>query len=179
MATDRSVATPQQETLARLGRAAADFAWIMGRVTPAHEVLSRGVDTWTVRQVLAHMVMYEERYCLASLRLMAAGQPADGIDITGSESDLQVPSADLLVLDAHALHARLQAAEAERDVLIEALTVEEFTTPVPSVWRLRTPQWVVEKSFGHVWEHGTTVFYITHFADVLRTRLEQARATSG
>jgi hypothetical protein len=179
MVADSPVGAPKQETLARLARAAADFAWIMGRVTPANEPLSMGADAWNILQVLAHMVMYEERYCLPSLRLMATGQAADRIDISGTESDLQVPSADLLVLDAHALHARLRAAESARDALVHAMTEAQFTTPLPSVWGHRTPQWIVEKSFGHIWEHGTSVFYITHFADVLRKRLEQARATSG
>ncbi len=173
MTTDAPIASPKQETLARLARAAEEFAWIMSRVAPETELLGRPGE-WNVRQVLAHMVMYEERYTLPTVRLMAAGQPANGIDVTGTESDLRVPSSDLVDLDARALHTRLREAEAERDTLVRAMSEEQFAMRLPCIWRVQSPQWVLEKAFGHIWEHGVTIFYITHFARYLRELRDRA-----
>ena len=165
--TDTSTQTsPRRATLDRLARAAEDLAWIVSRVPPELEQWSPGFREWNTRQILTHLVMYEQHYVVPTIRLMAAGRPADRLDVTGTEGDLQVPARDLVALDARTLHARLRAVEAERDRIAAAMSDEEFVIPRPSVWRRQSPQWVLEKSFGHTWEHGVTIFYITHFASL-------------
>jgi hypothetical protein len=99
-------ASPRMATLELIRRASDDLSWIVSRVQPAHELASMGPAEWNIRQVLAHMVMYEDRYTLPTLELMAGGLPAVGLDITGTESDLQHPSEELVSLSAPDLRAR-------------------------------------------------------------------------
>jgi hypothetical protein len=156
-------ASPRMATLDLLRRASDDRSWILSRVQPAHELAAMAPGEWNIRQVLAHMVMYEERYTLPTLALMASGLPAVGLDITGTESDLQHPSEELAFLTAHELHTRLLALEARQQELVQSMTDADFVAPRRSLWGPQSAQWVLEKSFGHHWEHGVTMFYITHF----------------
>lgn len=155
--------SPRASAIDLLQGASDDFSWIMSRVEPAHELAARGPGQWNVRQVLAHMVMYEEQYTLPTLDLLASGQPAVGLDITGTESDLQHPTEELASLTAPELHARLRTADARRRELIERMSDAAFAAPSRTLWGPMSARWVVEKAFGHYWEHGVTVFYITHF----------------
>ncbi len=164
MTVDATHHSPRLATLRRMEGAARDLEWIVSRVTPELERRSLGFGEWNVRQNLAHLLVYEAQAALPSIRLMAAGQRADTLPITADERDLQSQWEALTELDVHELHRRLRQVEEERDALAHGMTDEQFTTPLPSIWRRQSPQWVLEKSFGHTWEHGVTIFYIVHFA---------------
>jgi uncharacterized damage-inducible protein DinB len=160
---DMNTTSPKQETLARLQRLSDEMAWVMSRVKPDDELRRRGHGDWNIRQVLAHMVMYEDFYVLPTMERLAAGRDAVDLNITGTERDIQNPTPNLLGLSAHELHGRLRELEAKRAAVVGAMTDEAFATPRMTVWGPRAARWILEKSFGHGWEHGVTVFYITHF----------------
>jgi hypothetical protein len=155
--------SPKQETLARLQRLSDEMAWVMSRVKPDDELRGRGPGDWNIRQVLAHMVMYEDLYVLPTMERLAAGRDAVDLNITGTESDIQNPTPQLIGLGAPELYGRLRDLEARRAAVVNGMTDEAFATPRITVWGPRAASWILEKSFGHGWEHGVTVFYIAHF----------------
>jgi hypothetical protein len=146
-----------------MARVSDDLAWVVSRLEPEHELASRGPGQWNVREVLAHMVMYEERYTLPALELMAAGSHAAGLDITRTESDLQHPAPGLVSLSSGALLERMGDSHARAAALVTSMTDADFLTPRRSLWGPQSPLWIVEKSWGHHWEHGVTVFHIVLF----------------
>jgi DinB family protein len=158
-----NMAASKQETLDRLTRVSEDLDWVMSRVKPEDELRGRRAGEWNIRQVLAHMVMYEDVYVLPSLERLAAGRDAIDLDVTGTESDIQNPTPNLVGLSAHELHERLGQLEAKRAAIVGAMSEETFATPRMTVWGPKPPRWILEKSFAHCWEHGVTVFYIAHF----------------
>lgn len=153
----------RQDTLDLMAQVSRELAWIVARVPPGRELESRAPGEWTIREVLAHMVMYEERYTLPTLELMANGLPAVDLDSTGTESDLQNPAPDLAAMSATELLDRIQAAEARAAALVRAMDDEAFVTPRRSLWGPQSARWMAEKSCAHHWEHGVTVFYIACF----------------
>jgi hypothetical protein len=166
MSNDDS-AGPRRVTQVLLAGASAQLGWIVARLEPAHERASLGRNEWSPRQVLAHLVMYEQHYLLPTLQLMARGEDALGLDITGTESDLRTPDEELVGLTAQQILNHLHVLEGQRSDLIESMSDEAFLTQHRSVWGWQTPRWVLEKSFGHYLEHATTIFYIGHFYALL------------
>lgn len=153
------------ETLDRLARVAGEMEWIVSRVAPEHELPARPIPgDWNIRQILAHMVMCEGRYVLPTLRLLAAGRDAIDLPMTGNESGLQEMTEELAQSNAAGLWKKLQEIEGQREKRVREMSDEDFGTPRMTAWGRRTAQRKLEKSFGHYWEHGVTIFYRVHFS---------------
>lgn len=126
--------------------------------------------TWSAVMNLPHLVMHDERIALPVVESLVTG--GDGLDVVKSfREDWLTSDAEALAAEPiAALRARLRAARARQVALAERFTEEQFNTPMTPGWGdragtpLKSPGWVLYKTFQHTWEHGDSILRIALFA---------------
>ena len=149
-----------------LASSADGFLWAVEQV-PAHrrvEPPPAPLGAWhTVRHVF-HLVDYEERVALPSMRLWLA-EP--GSAITDWDEDAAWACGDQ---DLARLIERFRAVRAAQIALLPALrdswdAVRETVWSHPEPWGAITLRWVVTKTFQHTAEHTHDVLRMALFWD--------------
>lgn len=138
-----------------------DLAWLRGLPD----------ETRSVRVLVAHMAVYEERLAVAAQRHLAGATPVP--DSFSTRMTPLRPDVDALAdqpLDIGL--ARLRTAVADHADLVESMDEERFTATGSDFWNVdrwgvrESAAWVCGKSIEHLMEHGHVIARVALFHDV-------------
>ena len=151
------------DTIRRLEQSLRDLEWAVSLVPqPLHQRAPFGM--WSVAMNLAHLAAYEERLAAPSIEALAAGEDACALAPSGGEDWFQREAETLSRESSERILERLKIARQRQVETLRSFPEEAFNAAVPTLWGLRSPAWVLSKTFQHTWEHGNTILQIVLFA---------------
>lgn len=159
-----------EESLRTLEWALAQLPEKLYRSTMLAPHAAFGVDCWSAAMNVAHLALYDERLALPMVESLAAGGDGTGVLPSYAEGSLVDETARLSERPLDEVLSRLRAARQRQVALTATFTEELFNTPMTPSWRgiagtsLKSPGWVLNKTFQHTWEHGNAILQIALFA---------------
>ncbi len=129
------------------------FLWAVEQVPRERHYLAPRPDRWSVARIIYHMVCYDRRIGLPTLRQWQSGpRPIVG---SGEEDGIR-EEADWRNGEGHeesALRAEFTALRAEQLALIQHFPAAAWHEERDTIWGRVSLQWAVTKTYQHTLEH--------------------------
>jgi DinB superfamily len=149
---------------------AEGFAWAVEQVPLERRLATppKGLGEWNVARHVFHMLYYEQRIVLPSMKLWL-GEP-----FTLADEDYDEDAAWGEGKAIEPMLADFRAVRAEQIVLLQEFTGQHWEQTRAAVWGDVTLKWVVTKTYQHTNEHTHDVLRMALFWDMYAQRMQHA-----